>query len=324
MERIGLGLIGCGGIARSAHLPAMAQLVDHVVLRATADADPAAAQAAAAPWGAEHFSDYRRVLDRSDISAVVIATPEYLHMQQVEAAAAAGKHVLCEKPMARTLAEADRMIAACAEAGVHLLIGHSRRFTQRYMEIHAAIARGDIGTVRLIRENERRARAVPQIWWTPRHWTGDPQVSGGAPLINAIHEADLLRWFTGADARTVSAELNVTISENVGVPDFISFTVAFANGAIGSAEVVNCAPPGYPAFHQMEVYGTAGAIRARDHELIGLTRFSEAGADYPGNYDMLLHNLPAYARELFELALAAVRSARLGRVVGLDEEGDLA
>jgi predicted dehydrogenase len=92
--------------------------------------------------------------------------------------------------MARTLAEADRMIAACAEAGVHLLIGHSRRFTRRYMEIHAAIARGDIGTVRLIRENERRARAVPQIWWTPRHWTGDPQVSGGAPLINAIHEAD--------------------------------------------------------------------------------------------------------------------------------------
>jgi predicted dehydrogenase len=75
MERMGLGLIGCGGIARSAHLPAMAQLVDHVVLRATADADPAAAQAAAAPWGAEHFSDYRRVLDRSDISAVVIARP---------------------------------------------------------------------------------------------------------------------------------------------------------------------------------------------------------------------------------------------------------
>jgi predicted dehydrogenase len=343
MERMGLGLIGCGGIARSAHLPAMAQLADRVVLRATADADPAAAQAAAAPWGAEHFADFRRVLDRADIAAVVIATPEHLHAQQVEAAAAAGKHVLCEKPMARTLAEADRMIADCADAGVQLLIGHSRRFTRRYMEIHAAIARGDIGTVRLVRENERRARVVPQVWWTPLHWTGDPQLSGGAPLMNAIHEADLLRWLTGSEARTVSAELNVTIPGNVGVTDFISFTIEFANGAIGSAEVVNSAPPGYPAFHQMEVYGTAGAIRARDHELIGLKRFTESGTDYPGTYDMLLHNLPAYARELFELveaitarrpvrmpptearaalaiALAAVRSAREGRVVALDEE----
>jgi myo-inositol 2-dehydrogenase/D-chiro-inositol 1-dehydrogenase len=321
----------------------MAQLADRVVLHATADADPAAAQAAAAPWGATHFTDYRRVLDRSDIAAVVIATPEYLHVQHVEAAAAAGKHVLCEKPMARTLAEADRMIAACADAGVHLLIGHSRRFTRRYMEIHAAIARGDIGAVRLIRENERRGRVTPQIWWTPRHWTGDPQLSGGAPLLNAIHEADLLRWFTGVEARSVSAELNVTIPGNVGVPDFISFTVEFANGAIGSAEVVNCAPPGYPAFHQMELYGTEGAIRARDHELIGLTRFSEVGTDYPGSFDMLLHNLPAYARELAELidairarrpvcmppaearaalalALAAVRSAQLGRAIDLEHD----
>ena len=343
MERMGLGLIGCGGIARSAHLPAMAQLADRVVLRATADAIQAAAEAAAAPWGAAHFTDYRRVLDRDDVTAVVVATPEYLHAEQVAAAAAAGKHVLCEKPMARTLAEADRMISACAAAGVQLLIGHSRRFTRRYMEIRAAIDRGDVGTVRLMRENERRARVVPQVWWTPLHWTGDPQVSGGAPFLNAIHETDLLRWFAGAEPRTVSAELNVTIPGNVGVPDFISFTVEFAGGAIGSSEVVNGAPPGYPAFHQMELYGTAGAIRARDHELIGLTRFGEAGADYPGGYEMLLHNLPAYARELAELveavrtgrpvampasearaalklALAAVRSAREGRVVALDEE----
>ncbi len=234
------------------------------------------------------------------------------------------------------------MIAACADAGVQLLIGHSRRFTRRYMEIHAAIGRGEIGKVRLMRENERRARVNPQVWWTPAHWTGDPQVSTGASLINAIHEADLLRWFTGAEARSVSAELNVTIPGNVGVTDFISFTVKFADGAIGSSEVVNCAPPSYPAFHQMEVYGTAGAIRSRDHELIGLARFSEAGTDYPGTYEMLLHNLPAYARELFELvgairtgrpvcmpasdaraalgvALAAIRSAHLGRAVDMNE-----
>jgi predicted dehydrogenase len=342
MKAIGLGLIGCGGIARSAHLPAIAQLADRVVLRATADIDAGAAASAAAPWGAAHFTDYRDVLARADVEAVVIATPEYLHAEQVAAAAEAGKHVLCEKPMAPSLPEADRMISACARAGVHLLIGHSRRFTRRYMEVREALDRGEIGRVRLLRENERRARSNPQRWWTPRHWTGNPQICGGAPMINAIHETDLLRWFAGQEAESVTAESNVTIAENVGVTDFITLTVRFADGAIGSSEVLNCAPPGYPAYHELELYGSGGAIRARDHELVGLTRFSEGGASYPGTYDMLLHNLPAYARELAELvaairedrpvsmppsearaalqlALAAVRSANIGTTVFLKD-----
>ena len=342
MERIGLGLIGCGGIARSAHLPAMTALAETVVLRATADPDIEAARQAAAAWGADAQADYRAMLARPDIAAVVIATPEYLHAEQVEAAAAAGKHVLCEKPIAPTVAEADRMIAACDRAGVHLLIGHSRRFTRRYMEVRAALDRGDIGELRLIRENERRPRAVPQVWWTPRHWTGDPAISGGAPMMNAIHETDLMRWFVGREAEAVTAETAVTIEGNMGVIDFISLSVRFAGGAIGSAEVLNCAPPGYPAFHQLELYGTQGAIRARDHELTGLARFDVAGADFPGHFEMLLHNLPAYARELAELtdtiqhsrplrlppiearaalavALAAVRSAETGRMVTMDD-----
>jgi predicted dehydrogenase len=342
VAKIGIGLIGCGGIARSAHLPAMVQLRDRVVLRATADVDAAAAQAAAEPWGASHSTDYRHMLERPDIAAVVVATPEYLHEEQVVAAAAAGKHVLCEKPIARSLGEADRMIAACATAGVHLLIGHSRRFTRRYMEIHAAITRGDIGEVRLLRENERRSRGSPQVWWSPLHWTGNPQISGGAPMINAIHETDLLRWFSGQEAESVQAEINVTIPENPGVVDFISLTVRFKGGAIGSTEVLNNAPPGYPAFHQLEIYGMSGAIRARDHDLTGLARFSDSGTDYPAQYDMLLHNLPAYARELAELVeaiqvgrklamppsearaalaitLAAIRSAHEGRAVDMGE-----
>jgi len=311
MQRIKLGLIGCGGIARSAHLPAMATLADRVELVATADVDAAAAEAAAQPWGAAHGTDYRAVLARPDVEAVVIATPEYLHCEQVEAAAATGKHILCEKPMANSLAEADRMIAAAARAGVALLIGHSRRFTRRYMEIRASVDRGEVGSVRLMRENERRPRMKTgeQVWWTPKHWTGNPNVAQGVAMINAIHEADLLRWFIGAEARSVYAETAVTIEGNIGVPDFLSLTVRFANGAIGSAEVSNCAAPGYPAFHQLELYGTEGAIRAKDHELIGLTRFTDEGADFPGTFEMLLHNKPAYVREHAEL-VAAIREDR--------------
>ncbi len=309
MDRIGLGLIGCGGIARSAHLPAMAKLADDVVLLATADIDAAAAEAAAKPWGAAHSTDWRQVIAHPGVQAVVVATPEYLHADQVCAAAAAGLHVLCEKPMARTLADADRMIASCAASGVKFLVGHSRRFTRRYMEICAAIDAGEIGDVRLMRENERRPRGAPQIWWTPAHWTGNPQVSGGAPMMNAIHEADLLRWFIGAEPVAVQAETGVTIEGNVGVIDFITLTARFASGAIGSAEVLNCAPPGFPAFHQLEIYGSEGAIRAKDHELASITRFAAGHLERLGGYEMLLHNLPAYARELAEL-VAAIRADR--------------
>ena len=337
-----LGLIGCGSIARSAHLPAMRALRDRVTLVAAADLDRQAAEAAAAPWGADAYTDGRRVAERRDVEVVVIATPEAAHREWTVAAASTGKHVLCEKPMAPTLADADAMIDACRRAGVHLMIGHSRRFTRRYMEIRRAIDRGEIGTVRLIRENERRAgaRAGTHGYYTGTHWTGDPAVSVGAALTNGIHEADLLRWFAGAEPAAVFAEHKVTIEGNPGVPDFVTWTVRFANGAVGSSEISNCLPPGYPAFHQFEAYGLRGAIRARDHELVSLTRFHDGGADSPESGQILLHNQTAYDREhaafidtvragvplpmppeearaALRLALAAVESARTGRAVSL-------
>lgn len=341
-----VGLIGCGNIARAAHLPAIERLRDRVRLVAAADLNEEAARAAAAPWQAEAYADGYRLIERRDIDIVMIATPEYAHREWTEAAAAAGKHVLCEKPMAPTLADADAMIAACRRAGVHLMIGHSRRFTRRYIEIRRALDRGDVGRVRLLRENERRSRAaaVADIrYWSAEHWTGDPAVSVGAALTNGIHEADLLRWFAGSDPEAVFAEHKITVEGNPGVPDFITFTVRFAGGAVGSSEISNCLPPGYPAFHQCEIYGTRGAIRAKDHDLVSLTRYRDGGAEFPGSQEILLHNPAAYVREwsgfldtvqhdrplpmppgearaALHLALAAVESARTGTVVHLTSE----
>ncbi|HLW48503.1 MAG TPA: Gfo/Idh/MocA family oxidoreductase [bacterium] len=343
------GLIGCGSIARSAHLPALRTLRDRVTLVAAADLNVDAARAAAGPWGAEAYTDGREVVARPDVEIVVIATPEAAHREWTEAAAAAGKHVFCEKPMASSLDDADAMIAACRGAGVQLMIGHSRRFTRRYMEIWRAIDRGEIGAVRLVRENERRpgARAGAPGYYTGAHWTGDPAVSVGAALTNGIHEADLLRWFVGSEPVAVFAEQKITVEGNRGVPDFVTWTVRFANGALGSSEISNCLPPGYPAFHQFEAYGLRGAIRARDHELVSLTWFREGAAEYPESTHILLHNQTAYVREhaafldavrggrplpmspeearaALRLALAAVESAQAGRVVLLADESSRA
>jgi len=196
MQPIRVALVGCGAIARSAHLPAMAHLGDRVRLVATADLDEEAARAAAGPWGAAVHTDYRPCVERTDVDMVMIATPEFEHQGPVEAAAAAGKPILCEKPMASSLSEADAMLAACRRAGVRLMIGHSRRFTRRYMEIRRALDGGEIGRLRLVRENERRSRSPlgeRRGYYTASHWTGNPKVSVGAALTNGIHEADLLR-----------------------------------------------------------------------------------------------------------------------------------
>lgn len=358
MKVVRVGLIGCGGIAKRAHLPAMAHLTDRLRLVATADINAAAAQEAAAPWGATAYTDYTAILERKDVDMVLIATPEFLHRDQVVAAAEAGKQILCEKPMAPSLAEADDMLRACQRAGVRLMIGHSRRFTRRYLEVRQAIDRGEIGEVRLGRENERRPRppvprqggtasalqARSEGYWIAGHWTSDPKLSLGTALTNGIHEMDLLRWFTGAEPVAIAAEHNITVQGNPGVPDFLSFMIHFDNGAIGSAEIANCIPPSYPAFHQFELYGNAGAIRAKDQELLSITHYRDDGADFPDSSHILLHHLAAYVREqaafiqamqtdsavplapengraALELALAAVESARSGKVVRLGPAG---
>lgn len=101
------------------------------------------------------------------------------------------------------------MIAVCERAGVRLMIGHSRRFTGRYQEI-----RGAIGELRLVRENERRPR--PPVgeqggYWAPTHWSGDPAVSVGAALTNAIHETDLFGWYAGGEPLRVYAEHKIKV-----------------------------------------------------------------------------------------------------------------
>jgi predicted dehydrogenase len=344
-----VGLIGAGTIAFSAHLPAMRKLRDLITLVAVADIREENAARAAREFGAEaSYTDYRELLDRNDLDFVDICTPEFLHAEQTEAAAAAGLHVICEKPMSSTVAEADRMISACERAGVRLMVAHSRRFTGRYRQIRAAIDRGDIGEVRYVRENERRPRSMYDSlglntgYWTPqggRPWLTMAEFSRGAALTNAVHETDLARWFVGTNPRSIYAEARIT-EPGAEVPDMLTYTVEFENGAIAAAEIVNQLPRGFPYFHMMEVAGTGGRIKATDPMMSPLTIANDAGLTQPVNFPALLHVDQAYVDELeafvgalrndaplpitpqeargaVELSVAAVRSSQLGAPVTL-------
>lgn len=348
-KRLRVGLIGAGTIAFSAHLPAIRTLRDDLELVAVADVRVENAERAAREYGAEsHYADYREMLERERLDFVDICTPEFLHAEQVEAAAAAGVHVVCEKPMSATVDEADRMIRASEQAGTLLMIAHSRRFTGRYRQIRAAIDRGDIGEVRYVRENERRPRAMYsglQLGtghWAPeggRSWLTLARYSQGAALVNAVHETDLARWFIGVEPVSIYAEARIT-EDGAEVPDMISYTITFENGAVAAAEVVNQLPRGYPYFHMMEVIGSSGRVRATDPPMSPFLAADTVGIQQPVNFPTLLHVDQAYVEELaafartlrfgdplpitpreargaVELSVAAVLSSRTGAPVRL-------
>jgi len=271
------------------------------------DIRPDVAEAAATSLGASRTPDYRTLLEDSSIDAVVITTPEFLHAEQTIAAAEYGKHVLCEKPMARTLAEADAMIEAASTAGVQLMIAHSRRFTERYRRLHALRQDGAVGDVLLVRENERRARSaspqsgVPVPGWRPdpeklTTWYAQARYAAGTAFHIGVHEMDLLRWFAGSEARSIWMESKI-VGVDQEVPDTVAIQIAFENGALGVCDIFTHAPVGYPNHHEFEVFGTRGMLRSRDFDSLAMTAFDAYGTHYPTATESLLLVHDAYTLE---------------------------
>lgn len=342
-ERPGVGLIGCGRIALQAHLPAYGRLRHRLELVAVADVRMEQAERAARQGGADAwYDDYRQLLERRDVQFVDVCTPQALHAEHVVAALEAGKHVICEKPMAASLEEADRMLAAARRAGRNLMIAHSRRFTPRYMEIKRMVRDGDIGKVRFVKENERRTRAEEDAAWQPqpgRPWATLPEFAGSMALGLGIHECDLLRWLMEDEVESVYAESR-TVGDDDPMPAYFSFTLCFRGGGLATSEMACHLPRGYPYFHAMEVIGEKGGIRALDSDMQALATYDAQGMHYPIAAQTLQYVPSAYEREIgefvratldgrpmplppeesraaLEIALAAIRSAEIHTVVRL-------
>ena len=141
---IKVGLIGCGNIGTRAHLPACVH-TSEVELVAVCDIIEERVRAAAERSGATAYTDYRKLLERQDVDVVIIALPNDLHAEVSIAAAEAGKHVLCEKPMALTLEEADAMIEAHKAAGTKLMVGQSTRYGAAFKRLLDMLHEGTFG-----------------------------------------------------------------------------------------------------------------------------------------------------------------------------------
>jgi len=207
------------------------------------------------------------------VDVVCVCTPSGQHAEQAIAAARAGKHVLVEKPMALSLADADAMIAACERAGVQLGVALQRRVTPPFQRIHRAIEAGDLGELTLGVVTIPYHR--PQAYFDQADWRGTWALDGGGVLMNqGIHLVDLLVWYMG-DPTEVQARTG-TLHREIEVEDTLAATLRFGSGALATITATTTAAPGFP--HRIEIYGTGGGIQV-EGESVGRWELADpAGA----------------------------------------------
>jgi len=255
-NRVGIALIGAGR-AGMIHAANLRSRVPGAELIAVADPSPEAREAAKKTLEIDKaYADYSEALADDEVDAVVVVAPTVFHRDIVVAAAGAGKHILCEKPMAMTELECEEIIAAAAAGGVKLQIGFMRRFDAGYREAKAAVLSGAIGDVVLVRSNTR-GPSVPQPWMY------DLGKSNGPLAEVCSHDIDTLRWFTGSEFKTVYAAAGNFRCPDAREewPDFydnVIVSATFENGMLGAIDGAQGVAYGYDA--RTEILGTKGCV----------------------------------------------------------------
>lgn len=314
LKTVRVGLIGAGRMG-SFHAENLALRVPGARLTAVADLQPGAAQQLADRLGVEKaYTDIQALLNDSEIDAVAIATPARTHAELVIAAARAGKHVFCEKPMAVTLDEADRAIASAQDAGVVLQVGFNRRFSAGFAAAIEAVRAGTNGTTQL-------SRSV----------TRDPGLRDPAPipqwtifLETLIHDFDTLLHFNpGSRPVEVYALADALVRpdfKDKGLLDTAVVTIRFDNGAIATAEANFQAVYGYDV--RGEVFGSKGMLQAGNINQDNCVRYHAEGiaiATSRMDTDLLRE---AYVAEMAEFA-RAILHGDTPRATGTDARNAL-
>jgi len=249
---LGVGIIGVGNIATT-HAMAIGDTPGtHLVAAATRN--EAHGTAFAAKFGGVWCADYRDLLARPDVDIVILCTPHNLHAPMAIDAAAAGKHVLCEKPMGITVAECDAMIAACERARVQLGVVFQGRFETLSRQIKVALDAHLLGRLLWVSSNTVWYRT--DSYYESGPWRGKPSTEGGGVVINqAIHTIDMLLWLSGMPAR-VTAQAR-TLNHPIEVEDAAIAILEYADGHLGLIQATTAAYPGLP--ERLEFYGTRGS-----------------------------------------------------------------
>jgi len=232
-------LIGCGRIAkRHAELLGRGQ-IEGARLVGVCDVDAGRARAFGEEYGVPWFADMAELFEKVEADAASILTPSGMHPQHAMAAAAAGLHVVVEKPMALRLDDADAMIRACDEAQVKLFVVKQNRFNVPVVKAREALEEGRFGKLVLGTVRVRWCR--DQAYYDQDAWRGTWAQDGGVLANQASHHIDLLEWFMGP-VRSVHARARTFLVE-IEAEDTAVATLEFANGALGVIEATNATRP---------------------------------------------------------------------------------
>jgi predicted dehydrogenase len=264
---IRVAVIGTGNRA-TAHIGSMKAIPGYQIV-ALADPTPANLDRAAtmAP-GAATYSDYRKLLaERKDIDAIVIVTPSFLHAEITVAAFAHGYPVLCEKPMATTVQDANRMIEASRKAGKPLYIGFQKRLSPTTYKMKELVDSGAIGKLEFVSANTFRGDWNPNSWkytdpktGVKTNWRYLTFTEGSALLEDGIHEIDALNWMINSKVQRVSAAGGNNVFKDRETVDHVAAIFEYESGVKLSFELCLFTPRGGPMARRMVLIGDQGVM----------------------------------------------------------------
>ena len=270
MDRLtGIGLLGLGTIGRS-HARALDALQGRAELRAFSGGSAAAASETGWPDAVQVSAD--ELLGRDDLDVIAICSPSGAHAAQALAALEAGKHVVVEKPLALTAADADRIVAEAAARGLTASTISQRRLEPEVLAVRRALEAGQLGAIRLATTHVH--------WWRDADyygaaaWRGDPAGGGGSLMNQGVHNVDLLQWLAGP-VEAVTAQ-HATLAHDTEAEDATVATVRFVGGALGLISTTTATPPGSPA--TLTLHCERGVVEIGQGEI---TRWEVEGVDAP-------------------------------------------
>lgn len=288
MNKLRTAIIGCGGV-HVMHAQALVAM-EQAELRTVCDIKPERAQASAQRFGAQPETSLEAVLRDPDIDVVHLCVPHYLHAPMTIAALHAGKHVLCEKPMATSITDARAMAQAARDATGQLGIIFQNRYNAASVKLKEIIDSGSMGRLLALRGLVDWKR---DLAYYSDDWHGRPALEGGGVMMNqAIHTLDLVQWMSGARAETVSGIVgNTSLQGMMGVEDTASFRIVFDSGLIAVFQ----ATLGYALDSEVQVEAVleGGTLLLQGEHLYrregeewqllqGKARVEEGGKDYWG------------------------------------------
>ena len=253
MEPLGIAIIGCGMISKI-HLAALQQIPEARICGVWSR-KPETTKRCAGEYGIRAYESFQAVCDDPEVKIIILCTPPGFHVDHGLQAAAAGKHLIIEKPLDVDLDKGQKLVETYREKGLKLAVIYQNRYTKAARQVKAAIDQGLLGKLILGDAYVKWYRS-PE-YYTSADWRGTWEVEGGGSLITqAIHSIDLLQWFMGK-VKSISGTIRIS-AHQIQTEDLGVAVLEFDNGALGVIESSTAIVPGFK--ERLEIHGQKGSI----------------------------------------------------------------